>query len=140
MGKNKAKILLTVDERKPSHERLAHSLVTFVGLLILFIVFYYLQGFHGLTIAWIAVLILVPLYQYFFSGRNQFFVTEDGIMTKGLVRDWIYRWDSFHSYTADKNTGQFFIKRSGGDMKLTSKEHFDELKSLLEEHIKAAEK
>jgi len=130
--------LLVTSEKKTIGERITYPLATLVGILIAWILYsvFVNQGNFDLTIAWIVVIILIPLLYFVFSGGNKISLYEEGVYVKSGLRSWLYGWDSIKSFTVDKNKKSFLLKRkSFPSVLLISREHFDEVEKILSEHI-----
>lgn len=133
--------LLTVNESKTIGERIRRSTWAIVPVVAAWVItsIFINQGEFVLTIAWIIVLIGLPLVFFLFPGKHRFSLYEEGVFVKSGIRGWLYRWDSFHYFTVNDSKKRFELKRAIGSILLTSREHFDEVRQILSKHISPKE-
>ena len=93
-----------VEEKKTTSERIMHSVSWFIPVLIAWIVvsIFMYHGEFVLTIAWIAVLIGLPLIVFLLPGRHKLCLCKERIYMKSGIRSWLYPWDSFRYFTANE--------------------------------------
>lgn len=129
--------LLIVNEGRTTGERAWHSLSGLVLAVVAWVITSIFQ-YHGefkLTIAWIVVIIGLPLIFFLFPGRHKFSLYEEGVFIKYGLSKHLYRWDSFRRFTSDDVKKRFTLKMGIGSVLLTSREHFEEVGQILSEHI-----
>jgi len=134
--------LLMIKESKTIGERIGNRVPIFVVILVTWVVIsiFLEHGVFVLTIAWIIVLIGLPLIFFLFPGKHKFSLCKEGVFIKSGIRSWLYRWDSFRYFTTDNSKKRFKLKLSIGSISLTSREHFDEVRQILSEHITPKQK
>lgn len=133
-------VLLAINEKKTMGEKIPETLVIFVLLLIVWIIQSVIRygGELRISIAWITTVIVPPLILFLLPSRHRFWLCKEGIYMKSALRSWLYRWDSFHYFVTHNAKKSFELKKEGmpvGSILLTSKEHFDEVKQVLSQHI-----
>jgi hypothetical protein len=130
--------ILYVDEAKPIAERLIWGIVLFIMSFILFIVvgvthLHYSSGYFSW--ADIAVVVVLTIYGFFFaSGRNKFYLCEEGVGFPGR-NGRLYPWNSLSDLVVNSEKKIFQMKTPKGILKIQTRKKFEEAKQILEQHI-----
>ena len=135
--KRYGRLLFAVNESKTIGEKLIRGIpYSFAGIIYVVVNTIFInQGIVVLTIASITVIFGSPLIAILLPGKHKFYLYEAGVFIKSVLRSQLYRWDSFRNLTTDDDKNRFRLKISVGSIQLTSREHFDEVKQILSEHV-----
>ena len=135
-------ILLSVDEDKPMKKRVAVFLLIFAIMFFCYCVYYWLEAATNSSRTdfmkpfWIILIVVWSLLFSFVFYKNKFELNTMGLIIKDFGRNRVKSWDSFHSFSVDSNKKEFILTQmNGSQVKLVTKNHFDEVKRILEEHI-----
>jgi hypothetical protein len=132
---------ITINESKTTGERLVNSITGFVIGLIgaigsTFLLSIEYNSEFGPRLVWIIAPIVLAVIFFIFAGKHKFTLNQEGVSIKSGIKNYLYRWDSFQYFTSDNDKKRFQLKRkSSGSLQLISREHFDEVKQILSEHI-----
>ena len=130
--------ILLIDEAKPMVERLIWGIVLFIVSFILFIVvgvthLHYSSG----SFSWadVAVVVVLTIYGFFFaSGRNKFYLCEEGLGFPGKGGR-LYRWNELSNLVIKSEQMIFQMKTPKGILKVQTRKKFEEAKKILEQHL-----
>jgi len=134
-------ILLSVDEDKPMKKRVAVFLLTFAIMFFCYCVYYWLEAATNsfrtdfMKPFWIILIVVWPLLSFVFY-KNRFDLNSEGILVKDFGKRKLYRWEDFYSFQINTEKYEFILIKPRGQLKLVTKEHFEEMKRILQERIK----
>jgi hypothetical protein len=69
------------------------------------------------------------------AGRSNFILSEEGIVFFRPTGLTLVRWKKFKSYSANRETSEFTLKRGMARISLTSQQQFAEVNKILSDHI-----
>lgn len=136
--------LQAVEEEKTMDERIRQSIALLVPVVLIWVIYSLVSGDFKLTPVWIAIIIVILLFNFVLTGKHKYQLCKEGIYLKErrlliFVRSYLFSWNSFQNFTEEPLKKQFVLKRGDYTYRFKATGNYEEVKAVLTEYIPSEE-